>query len=208
MVRLLLVLIPVLSLACGAPPRFQVPWASEQAPSAEEVPQEDLVLSGRPATAIRRTPAMGDWRIAIPAIGIDATIVSVGLDPDGAMGSPDGPHDVGWYKYGPVPGEKGNVLLDGHVDWTNRQTGVAFGAVFWDLKTLKPGTKVTITDGEQEFVYQVTEYRRYRWDDPEGVSVLQPTQDPRITMITCGGQFDRASRNYSMREVVIAELVS
>lgn len=124
------------------------------------------------------------------------------------MGSPDGPYDVGWYKYGPAPGEKGNVLLDGHVDWTNRQTGVPFSAVFWDLKTLKPGAKVSITDGDREFVYKVTEYRRYRWDDPEGVSVLQPTEDARITMITCGGQFDRTTRNYSMREVVIATLVS
>lgn len=204
MIRLLLLL--TLLVACTSPAQVHQP-VPEQPPAAE-VPKEDMVLSGRPATAVRRTPAMGEWRISIPAIGVDAGLVSVGLDPDGAMGSPDGPYEVGWYKYGPSPGENGNALLDGHVDWTNRQTGVPFGAVFWDLKVLKPGARVNITDGEREFVYQVTEYRRYRWDDPEGVSVLQPTQDSRITMITCGGQFDRSTRNYSMREVVIATLVS
>lgn len=205
MLRLLLVL--VLFAGCSAPPPPQAPPA-EQLQTAPEPPTEDSVLSARTPTPIRRTPAMGEWRIQIPNIRVDASIVTVGLDPDGAMGAPEGPHDVGWYKHGPAPGEQGNVLLDGHVDWTNRQTGVPFGAVFWDLKTLKPGAKVSITDGEREFVYEVSEYRRYRWDDPEGLSVLQRTTDARITMITCGGQFDRTTRNYSMREVVIATLVS
>lgn len=131
----------------------------------------------------------------------------VGLDPDGAMAAPETPDVVGWYSFGPLPGQQGNVLLDGHVDWTNRQTGIPFGAVFWNLSKLPTGSLITITDGADQYVYSVTEKLRFHWEDPEGASVLQPTSDTRITLITCGGAFDRATRNYSMRDVVIAYLV-
>ena len=62
----------------------------------------------------------------------------------------------------------------------------------------------TTTDGTAQAVYQVAEHRRYRFDDPAGVDVLQPTDDSRLTLITCGGTFDRASRSYDQRDVVIA----
>lgn len=144
----------------------------------------------------------------LPQIGVDAPIVPVGLEPDGSMGAPSGPDEVGWYQYGPSPGQLGNVLLDGHVDWTDPATGRPRTAVFWDLTKLSAGSKVIFSAGERQYVYAVTEKRRYRWDDPEGASVLQPTTDTRVTLITCGGAFDRATRNYSMREVIIAHLVS
>ena len=147
------------------------------------------------------------WRIIIPQIGVDAPIVSVGLDSAGAMGVPRGPDEVGWYQYGPRPGQPGNVLLGGHVDWTDRQTGIPHGAVFWYLAKVPLGGEITITDGQRTYTYVVFEKRRYQWEDPAGVSVLQPTSDSRITVITCGGVFDRATRDYSMREVVIARLV-
>lgn len=147
------------------------------------------------------------WSIQIPQIGVEAAVVPVGLDPDGAMAAPEGPDVVGWYRDGPGPGEWGNVLLDGHVDWTNRETGRAYGAVFWNLTRLSLGDQIMLWDGDQQYVYAVTEKLRFHWEDPEGASVLQPTEDTRITLITCGGVFDRATRNYSMRDVVIAHLV-
>ena len=175
---------------------------------AAPVPQEDLVLSGRPAETVRHTPLVGEWRISIPAIGVDAPIVALGLEPDGAMAAPDGPFEVGWYQHGPAPGEPGNVLMDGHVDWSDRQTGKPFTAVFWSLRNLGGGARVIISDGSREWTYEVTERQRYRFDDPAGVSVLQPTDDARLTMITCGGTFNRETRNYDVREIVIARLVS
>jgi len=148
------------------------------------------------------------WRVLIPDIGVDAAMVSVGYDADGAMGAPEGPDEVGWFRYGVAPGKAGNALLDGHVDWTDRRTNQPRTGVFWNLARLRLGSHITVVSGGRKFVYAVAEKRRYRWDDPEGVAVLQPSADARITLITCGGVFDRTTRNYSMRDVVIAHLVS
>lgn len=162
-----------------------------------------------PASPLPPSPAEAEgWRIVIPDIGVNAELVPVGLEPDGAMGAPEDPFVVGWFQHGPIPGQRGNVLLDGHVDWTNRQTGVPFAGVFWSLTKLEPGSRVSFVFGDMEYVYEVEEKKRYRWDDPEGASVLQPSDDSRVTLITCGGVFDRASRNYLARDVVIARRVT
>ncbi len=146
----------------------------------------------------------GTWRLQIPDIGVDSPIVAVALESDGALGAPAGPDVVGWYQAGASPGGPGNALLDGHVDWTDRTTGIPRGAVFWSLRQLGAGSDIIFTDGVTAIVYQVVEKRRYRGDDPAGADVLQPTDDSRLTLITCGGTFDRSSRSYDQRDVIIA----
>ena len=147
-----------------------------------------------------------DWTIDIPSLHIRSEVVAVGLEDDGAMQAPSGPDEVGWYQFGPTPGQQGNVLLAGHVDWTDRQTGRARVAVFWSLARAPVGSEVVFSDGTNDYVYYVAEKYRFAWDDPAGVSVLQPTDDYRLTLITCGGNFDRSTRSYNMRDVVIAYL--
>lgn len=141
-------------------------------------------------------------------MGIEAPVTPVGLDPDGAMAAPTGPWEVGWYYPGAKAGGPGNLLLDGHVDWTDRQTGVPFGAVFWRLRELGPGDEVYVTAGDRRFTYTVEKVVRVAWDDPAGVQYLQPTAVPSATIVTCGGQFDQASRNYSHRVIVVARLAA
>ena len=206
-----LLLLVTLIAGCSRLPGQSEPAAQPADPSAsKELPPSDVLLSGRPAEPVPRvTPLAGNWRLQIPDIKVDAEIVAVGLDPDGAMGSPEAPDVVGWYRYGPAPGEKGNALLDGHVDWTNQQTGVPFTGVFWDLSKLDHGDKVKVRDGDREFVYEVIDKKRYQFDDPAGVSLLQNTPgEARLTLITCGGTFNRATRSYDAREIVIARLAS
>ena len=70
-------------------------------------------------------PAM---RISIPAIKVDAKIQEVGITAKGNMAAPRTFSEVGWYKYGPRPGETGSAVLAGHVD-----NGIAFPAVFSKL---------------------------------------------------------------------------
>jgi sortase (surface protein transpeptidase) len=183
-------------------------YAGDSAPLAQQ-PSTATTPSSQGTGPLPGSEApAGGWRLRIPQIGVDAPIVPVGLDPDGALAAPEGPDVVGWYRYGPTPGQRGNVLLDGHVDWTSRQTGIPHGAVFWNLTKLSPGSQITITEDTRDYVYAVSEKLRFHWQDAKGASVLQPSTDARITLITCGGAFDRATRNYSMRDVVIAHLVN
>lgn len=197
----------------STPPASQPqPEARQPAPTAGAATQNTAPPPASQSSAIPLPPgtapgAPTPWRLRIPAIGVDAPIVALGLDSDGAFAAPETPDVVGWYRHGPAPGQTGNVLLDGHVDWTNRQTGVPFGGVFYSLSRLGVGQQIIVTDGAQEVVYAVSERRRYHWLDPGGVSVMQPTNDARLTLITCGGVFDRASRSYDQRDVVIARRV-
>ena len=91
-------------------------------------------------------------RIKAPSIGIDAPIVTLGLDGKGIMENPPDPVSVAWYDFSAQPGYTGNVVLAGHVDYHD------YGpAVFWNLRKLVVGDRVTVAlqDGAN-YTYQVT----------------------------------------------------
>src|SRR5262249_60782930 len=57
-------------------------------------------------------------RLDIPAIGVHAGVVPLGLNPDRTVAVPPLDRDapVGWYRYLASPGEAGPAVLLGHVD--------------------------------------------------------------------------------------------
>src|SRR5260221_2898383 len=77
-------------------------------------------------------------RLVISKIGVNAKIEARGLDAGRNMLTPKDFHDVAWYNLGPAPGEPGNALLNGHVDWW---TG---SAVFARLSELRAGDTFTV----------------------------------------------------------------
>jgi len=72
------------------------------------------------------------------------------------------------------PGENGNVVLSGHDD--------IFGEVFRDLSLLKPGDQVILYTTQEQFTYVVTGSQIV---PPTEVSVMNPTADPSLTLISC-----------------------
>ena len=136
----------------------------------------------------------------MPAINVDAGIEPLGLTPDKAMEAPKDPDKVGWYRLGPRPGESGNALVDGHVDWGQKTR------VFWGLRNLKPGDMVIVTDADgkkHEFAVQWSKW----YDANASVSdSFAQSDQTELTMITCGGEFDHTTRQYLSRLVVRAKL--
>src|SRR6266702_2349395 len=100
-------------------------------------------LSLTPPTAIPVPVPQPFVRLLIPAIGVNASIESVGVRPDGRMETPaQRPwNDVGWYNSGPRPGERGSAVIAGHLD---RPGGNP--AVFWRLRDLRVGDSVLVVD--------------------------------------------------------------
>ena len=86
------------------------------------------------ATATDLSPS----RLLIPGIEVDAAIEARGLDSSRNLATPIDFHDVAWFNQGPLPGQPGNALLNGHVDWW---TG---SAVFARLAELRPGDAVVV----------------------------------------------------------------
>ncbi len=154
-------------------------------------------------TAVSVTPFLSEpSRIVIPKINVDANIESVGLDNKNAMDVPKKVEDTAWYNLGKKPGEVGNAVIDGHYD---TQTGAP--AVFYYLSKLSKGDEIIIyaKDGSKK-IFKVTEGKFYPYNTFPIQYVFGPTNRKRLELITCGGVWDKTSRNYSERFVVSSEM--
>lgn len=129
-------------------------------------------------------------------------VIEVGLGDSGQLETPPNWTDAGWYYKSARPGEKGNVIIDGHYD-----NNVGFPAAFWALKSIKVNDKVILKDKlNRSFTYKVTDTFYVDIDDPERLQVFKESDNPILTLITCGGVWDYKSGTYNKRLVVRAEL--
>lgn len=142
--------------------------------------------------------------LRIPKIGVDAPVESVGLDPDGAMGSPSNPFWTAWFDLGVLPGEPGNAVIDGHLDWVT-----VGAAVFWNLRKLVPGDRVEVEmPGKRILTFDVSHSASYPYDNAPLHQIFGAATTPNLNLITCNGIFDRTTRNYNQRLVVYTRLMS
>lgn len=140
-------------------------------------------------------------RLVIPKIGVDAPVVTLGVDGQGVMQSPRGPFEVGWYDFSAGPGTGGNAVFSGHVDYAS-----VGAAVFWHLRELGPGdlVEVRLADGTR-YQYLVVSSVSYTSGDAPIAEIVGPTGKDTVTIITCTGTFNREIHQYSHRLVVRAE---
>ncbi len=139
-------------------------------------------------------------RLVIPAIGVDAGVVPVGVTAEGEVQSPDRGDVVGWYNLSPLPGARGNSVLVGHVDWRGRQ------AVFSRLRELQPGDVVGFRDGNLEIAFKVEWVQPFLARAAPIDTIFASTREGKVTLITCEGTFDPNTRDYDQRLVVRATL--
>jgi sortase A len=107
-------------------------------------------------------PPLG--RIEIPRVGVSA-IVEEG-ESDSTLSE-----SVGHIPGTPLPGVTGNVALAAHRD-----------TYFRDLEDIQEGDEIYFTTATAIFKYRVSDIRVV---DPADVSVLAPSSDSRLTLITC-----------------------
>jgi len=151
-------------------------------------------------------------RMVIEEIGINAPIITLGLDTNSLPKVPNDPYVVAWYDFSAKPGQGSNAVFAGHVDWT--VNGQPVTGVFWGLRELDEGdiVRIILEDGS-ELRYRVTHSAAVEHNDPDGVKVMYPTPNDVITLISCGGTWvPNASNplggNYTHRTVVRAERVT
>jgi sortase (surface protein transpeptidase) len=137
----------------------------------------------------------------IPKISVMASVEPVGVDRYHDMAVPSKPTDVGWYSPGPAPGELGDAVIDGHLDWTTGK------AVFWDLHLLQPGDEIDVVAQDRTMLrFQVSDLRTYAYTArPAGLFAM--SGQPRLSLITCAGAWDRGRSTYLQRLVVTAGYV-
>jgi len=141
--------------------------------------------------------------IRIPAVDIEAPFSApLGLTATNESEVPDDYESVGWYKFGPTPGELGPAVVLGHVD---SYTGPA---VFFRLGQLAVGDEIYIdrADGTTT-TFVVTELERPRQNEFPTARVYGDIDHAGLRLITCSGTFVRGEQRYTHNLIVYARLV-
>lgn len=151
----------------------------------------------QPTATPRPKPRIPPAELTIDALGISDSVRPVGLEESGAMEVP-GVTEIGWYLHGAVPGRAGATVLVAHVWWGDTP------GPFHALGSLEPGAPVEVgLDDGTTHHYTVVEravYDKYALPD----NLWRNSGPETLVLITCGGDFDRATNRYEDNIVVYA----
>ncbi len=141
--------------------------------------------------------------ISIDEIGVvEAPVLDVGVEPDGDMEIP-GASDVGWYRFNPTPGDPGSAVLAAHIQYNGKP------GVFRYLSDVEVGDEVVVHfDDGSRTGFQVVELAQYDKDELPTDRVFAKDGAPMLTLITCGGDFNRSLNSYEDNVVAYAVPIS
>lgn len=174
-------------------------------PAAASQPAAHPSAAGPAVPSVSPLPASPPVSIAIPAIGVNSPLITVGKTADGSLQVPAGADydKAAWFRASPTPGQLGPAVIEGHVD------SAANGpSVFYRLGALTPGATVSVAraDGTTA-VFRVDAVRRFPKDKFPTIDVYANTPDAALRLITCGGSFDAATGHYRDNVIAFATLV-
>jgi sortase A len=192
------------------------------AATATTAPTSDPALAGEMPVAAQAGPPV---RLVFPALGLDAPVVPMGW---AVVETASGPvsqwqipeNEAGHHINSVSLGEPGNLVISGH----NNIYGRVFESIsrawkddarvrvdsFTDQSDVLNGQQLELYDaGGERFDYRVEEFYRLRdtgvsqQQRVKNASLIQPTQDDRVTLVTCWPPW-----NNTHRLVIIARPVS
>ncbi len=161
-----------------------------------DIPTPTLIPSTGPNGGSPDSSAV--TRLVIPKMGLDTVVKYVPFS--GSTWLISGlKQEIAWMGDTSWPGLGGNTGLAGHVDLVTGAKGP-----FWNLKELKKGDEITVYTEKNLYTYQVREQTVVEDYD---LSVIQPTDKPQITLITCT-TWDPELHMYLKRLVIYADLAN
>ncbi|MFI5912251.1 class F sortase [Dactylosporangium sp. NPDC051541] len=182
----------------------------DRPPPPVGAPAAEALASASPATPAPadsrspvESPPVPPAKLRIDRLGLTARVDPVGVEADtGDFAVPPSVDVVGWYKYGPaLNATTGSIVIAGHVDSAKQG-----GGAFFRLRELGPGDAVAVT-GADGTVRRFTVVAREIYPKPQLPMDRLFARDgaARLTLITCGGPFDRGSGHYRDNVVITAE---
>ncbi len=175
------------------PLRAQAPQAPKPKPERKPKRKPERKAPEPQAEA----PAPGT--ITVPAVGISAPIIPLGLTREGKLEVPKDISKAGWRLNGPEPGERGAAVITAHVNWNGRP------GAFARLPSVSPGDRIIVRrrDGSTT-TYVAERSERVAKDAFPTERVYGRTPKPTLRLITCGGSFDRSTGHYRQNVIVYA----
>ncbi len=173
---------------------------SVPAPSSVPAPAQYSVAPA-PPTVTATSPADVPVAVTVGGTAISAPVTAVGVDRTGDVEIPEQVTTVGWYRFSARPGAPaGSTVLVGHVDSAEQGEGA-----FFRLHTAAAGATVTVrTASGATATYRVVSVQAYPKTAVPLSALFSLDGSPRLTLVTCGGSFDAASRSYRDNVVVTA----
>lgn len=141
--------------------------------------------------------------LSMPELGVDLSVVPVGVRDDGQMDVPLLVSEAGWYRFGPEPGaDAGSAVLAAHVA---SDQGAAPLAVLLDAA---PGFTIEVTTRSGAVL-------TYRVDTVEQLGKERLPVDElfardgahQLRLITCAGEWDAAAGAFEDNVVATATLI-
>lgn len=123
-------------------------------------------------------------RLIIPAIGVSASVEKVGIVAGNRMAAPSNFSEVGWYKYGTVPGYAGSAVIAGHVD-----NGLGLAGVFKNLSRLQAGDEIDVTEASGTLLHFTVERTAVYPYQSVPSDIFTARDAARLNLITCEGTF-------------------
>ncbi len=147
-------------------------------------------------------PADQPRYIYIPTLGVNARVMSVGVNSRGSIDTPSNLNDTAWYDGSAKPGQEGQVFIDGHTSF-NRHLNAAFN----NLPKLKANDQVVIEKGNGEKVsYRVVATKTVETSKVDMGEALNPPAGAKkgLTLMTCTGTFNYRNQTADKRFIVYA----
>ncbi len=142
-------------------------------------------------------------QIDIPKLDVAAPVMRLGLAANHTVAVPPlQDHNLaGWYDGSVTPGQQGTSVLLGHVD---SLTGIS---VFFYIKTLRRGNQIKVMRANgSTAIFTVDGVQKVIKSTFPTSDVYGQVKYPGLRLITCGGSFDTATRQYLDNIVVYAHL--
>lgn len=193
--------VPVVGVGQVASPSATAPAPARANGTPRSEPLPTVPVTPAVAATVPAATAGVPVRLRIPAIDVDAAIRAVGVEPDGSMTVPKEAALVGWYRFGPRPGDtEGAAVVTGHVDARDQGPGAMFR-----LRELGVGDRVTVErSGGAPIAYRVVGKETITKSRLPVERLFARDGDPRLVLITCGGPFQPELGSYRDNVVVVA----
>lgn len=155
------------------------------------LPSEPIVI---PTTISE--PSAEPVKLIIPEANIGADIVHVFLDTSGQWNVSHLGANAGVLQGTAWIGEPGNIVMVGHIEMSDGSPGI-----FANLDHLEIGDEILLVEsGSTRWSYYVNNIRS---TEPDDLSVLYPSAQNMLTLITCDN-YDFVSNTYLTRTIVTA----
>ncbi|MCS5495637.1 class F sortase [Cnuibacter physcomitrellae] len=181
---------PTASASTPAPTPTPAPTAA-----VPDIPRVDAAAGGTPVAVVAPV------QVQVPDLGIDVAVDPEGTTDDGSLALDEDPGRASWYRYGPSPwSPKGSAVIAAHVDSFEYGLGD-----FASLASASAGQQVLVTGSDgSTAAFTVTTVQTLEKTGIDWNAVFERDGERKLTLITCGGEFDYDTGHYLSNVIVTA----